>query len=139
VTAALGTVLEPGSGGGIDLRAEVRVAPFQLGNAAAVIVALADALPDDADHLHTRVASPHDRPGTIALGLPAELQDGTTLRLRGQGARDREDGPVGDLYLRVILDETATALSPRASGSSTTAIMIIAGLLGSGAVFMMCG
>jgi len=46
-----------------------------------------------------RVTMPDGR--TLDLAIPAGLEDGQTLRLRGQGARGPAGGPAGDVYVEV--------------------------------------
>ncbi|MGA2928387.1 MAG: DnaJ C-terminal domain-containing protein [Solirubrobacteraceae bacterium] len=40
---------------------------------------------------------------SLEVNIPAGVRDGQLIRIAGQGARGRDGGPSGDLYLRVLL------------------------------------
>lgn len=44
---------------------------------------------------------PGGGPATLTINIPAGIQEGQRIRLRGQGAPSPSGGPPGDLYLRV--------------------------------------
>ncbi|MCA8894974.1 MAG: J domain-containing protein, partial [Amphiplicatus sp.] len=46
-----------------------------------------------------RVTMPDGR--TLDISIPAGLEDGQTLRLRGQGEKGPGSGPAGDVYVEV--------------------------------------
>ncbi|MBI4323061.1 MAG: molecular chaperone DnaJ, partial [Candidatus Omnitrophica bacterium] len=50
--------------------------------------------------------------GRVAMKIPAGTQSGTVFRVRGKGLPDVQDGRVGDLLVRVVV-ETPTKLSAR--------------------------
>ena len=50
--------------------------------------------------------------GRVSMKIPAGTQSGTVFRVRGKGLPDVQDGRVGDLLVRVVV-ETPTKLSAR--------------------------
>ncbi|MCB9524706.1 MAG: hypothetical protein H6702_15215 [Myxococcales bacterium] len=93
---------------GPDLHTVLEIPRGDLGKAVKVKVPLA--LPMDDGELIERA----DRAGegdVITLQLPAELPDGATLRLRGEGGVV-DGGPGGDLYLQIRLVDVAPPTRP---------------------------
>lgn len=108
MSQALGSIFDDnaGSGSGIDLEYRTSLHPSirQAGGRYAVPVPVRL----DADGLMVeRAQTAGESDGTIEVTLPADAPARFRLRLRGLGAKNTEDGSVGDLYLVLIEDPDA--------------------------------
>ncbi len=121
----LGSILpEQNNHRGPDLRFKVVVPKSALGREGGYAVHV----PRELEHqgeMVSRVCSELEKGETVKLQLPRSLPKGAVLRLRGQGGRLTEDGPAGDLFLEVEVQDVAwTQLAALAAGG-----LAVAGLL----------
>jgi len=84
---------------GPDLHVTVTVPSGDLGLSSGTVVRIPLALPHDGTTVR-RCPAPQDDGDRVRLHLPADLPDGATLRLVGQGGA-AEGGRPGDLYVTV--------------------------------------
>ena len=101
--SGLGNVFDAvaGDGGhkGRDLRYTVQVNRALLGAPLTVQVPLE--LPLDGRPI-PRAIGPGERGSSVSLNVPADVPDGATLKLRGQG-EEIDDGAPGDLFLTLAI------------------------------------
>ncbi|MEM7159317.1 MAG: hypothetical protein AAF799_41145 [Myxococcota bacterium] len=88
---------------GPDLRVEATLTRSQL-RSSAIEVTVPDRVPHDGGTVPRR-RGPDDPPGAVRLHLSPQLQDGATLRLRGQGGEHPDSGTPGDLLLTLTVVE----------------------------------
>ena len=135
--STLGSVYdELGPAGGADLFVTVDVPRAAVAVGQPVDVRVPYRLPDRDGVVRERVASPHDAPGCVRLGVPPGTSEGTTLRLRRQGARG--DAGVGDLYITIRLVDGALVPVGGRPGVVPTWVVGAGAIAGFGALLMMC-
>src|SRR3546814_2973978 len=70
-----------------------------------------------------------DREKVLSVNIPAGVDDGTRIRLSGEGEAGSRGGPAGDLYIfihlkqRALFERNGTTLLARAPVSFTTAAL----------------
>lgn len=94
-----------------DLYLRVRIRPHQIFERAGKDLQVKVAVPLRVALLGGEVAVMTLK-GKVQLRIPAETQNGTVFRLRGQGLPDAQHGPAGDLLAEVKV-ELPTNLTPR--------------------------
>ncbi len=67
---------------------------------------------------------------TITFDIPAGIDDGQRLRLRGQGDAGRQGGPAGDLYVRIRVKEDSRFVRDGADVRSSFSISVPDAVLG---------
>jgi molecular chaperone DnaJ len=133
----LGSVFdELGPAGGADLFATVDVPRAAVAAGQPMDVRVPYRLPDRDGVVRDRVASPHDAPGCVRVSVPAGTPDGTTLRLRRQGARG--DTGVGDLYVTIRLVDGALVVVGGRPAAIPTWVIGAGAIVGFGALLVMC-